>query len=126
VGAKISWLEKNSYWDYFTFDDAAKVAPAGYHIPAQWELVRVINILCELGIMKDSDDGENFSKTLKLPLAGFFDNLQEYHDSYGYYRSSSPLSSYAYSLYFHASLVSTHSFTHRSLAFPVRCFKDSI
>jgi hypothetical protein len=67
------------------------------------------------------------SNDLLLPLAGLRQNgngLPDGHGSYGFYRSSSPISPYAYRLFFYASSVSPQSYNYRASGLSVRCFKN--
>ncbi len=96
--------------------------PTGYHVPTNKEWVDV-RTAWENGWR----NWTNLSNALQLPFAPFrgwnagsVTNL----GSYGFYWSSSPVSTFAYGLYFSSSSVDPSNGNNRADGFSVRCFKN--
>ena len=95
--------------------------PTGFRLPTQTEWATLVTAA---GITNDTTA---YSSSLKLPLAG---NRHSgggglgSQGSYGYYWSSSPVSTYAYYLFFYSGGVYPADYGYRAYGFSVRCLKD--
>jgi hypothetical protein len=126
VGAKKVWTWKESYGDYLTREESLKVAPKWYHLPENWERIRVYNVLTRLWIIKEND-GNEFSKLLNLPLAGYRDSTNGslyFQGASAHYWSSVPTGVNVYYLYFYSYNLFPQTTYYRFFRFSVRCFKD--
>jgi uncharacterized protein (TIGR02145 family) len=95
--------------------------PTGFRLPTQTEWATLVTAA---GITNDTTA---YSSSLKLPLAGDRDsNGGELFDrgSYGMYWSSSPVSPYAYNLYFFSEEAYPAYYYSRALGLSVRCIKN--
>jgi uncharacterized protein (TIGR02145 family) len=126
--SEVVGIWEDSYWYYYTHEEALKAVPEGYHLPESRERVRVRDVLVRLGILKDDYDWETFSEVLKLPLAGDryrASGFLSHQGPYAYYWASTPNGTNAYSLFFNSTDLYPQYGSNRADGFSVRCFQNS-
>ena len=113
--------------------------PTWYHVPSLWEWNALVTyrynsknaVQKSYTGLNSLNNNKDFIETFKLSFVGrrhHSDALVYDFETFGYYWSSSPNSSYwndARRLSFNSSVVGTNNLFYRSNGFSIRCFKDS-